>query len=181
MKRSPLKRTGFKPRTYVSKRVLDLTGVPKAERARIVWVARRLGAEPVKPRKPLPRRSKDGAKRARVRRRQFGSPAFQTWAHVQPCQFGFVAIQPERHEAGTTVWCAYFPDRPHNELCHIRTRGAGHGTLDRDGQPNVFVACPLHHDWTEGRRGEEPLKLMRAFATALRAGFQAAHPGEAVE
>lgn len=34
---------------------------------------------------------------------------------------------------------------PPSTVAHIRTRAAGHGVLDRDGQPNMLPLCQCHH------------------------------------
>lgn len=61
--------------------------------------------------KPLPSRSKDGAKRARVRRRQFGSDEFMDWLHALRCAV-----------PGCVVWKV--------EAAHARSRGAGGTAAD---------------------------------------------------
>jgi hypothetical protein len=42
--------------------------------------------------------------------------------------------------------CAVPGCRQHpSVVCHIRTRGAGHGARDLDGWPNVLPMCQPHH------------------------------------
>lgn len=80
--------------------------------------------------------SKDRAKRQRVSLRQYGPPAMIAWYQAQRCVF-----------VGTTNHaCGYYPpQRPHNEVCHILTRGSGRGHTV-DGKANTFTACPVGHD-----------------------------------
>lgn len=176
MKRgAPLKRTEFASKTFGADITVDWRGTPKGQRVRLARVARLLGAVPLKRRKGLPRVSKDRAKRARVRLRQYGDRAYMDWLHAQPCQLAGVRMQALPGSAGTRCR-VYTPDRMSIEAAHIRPKGAGHGA-EVNGAPNLLSLCPGHHDW-QGRRTPERVQReagvdLWAIAARQRAEYEA--------
>lgn len=96
-------------------------------------------------------RSRDARRRWRARkkhREQMGDDTgLGPWLRSLPC-VGCVGLSAVLL-AATGDWDDLVPGRC--QVAHLRTRGAGHGTLTHDdGQANVIPLCAVHHAEQEG-------------------------------